>query len=59
MQLPIFNEVYVVERLLKAVSEIDYPREKLQIQVLDDSTDDTKELTQRCVAELQGRGLER
>jgi glycosyltransferase involved in cell wall biosynthesis len=57
MQLPIFNEVYVVERLLKAVSEIDYPREKLQIQVLDDSTDDTKELTQRCVAELQGRGL--
>jgi cellulose synthase/poly-beta-1,6-N-acetylglucosamine synthase-like glycosyltransferase len=57
MQLPIFNEVYVVERLLKAVSELDYPREKLQIQVLDDSTDDTKELTQRCVAELRERGL--
>ncbi len=44
MQLPIFNEVYVVERLLKSVSEIDYPRELLQIQVLDDSTDDTREL---------------
>jgi cellulose synthase/poly-beta-1,6-N-acetylglucosamine synthase-like glycosyltransferase len=57
MQLPIYNEVYVVERLLKAVSEIDYPSDKLQIQVLDDSTDDTRELTQRCVAELKGRGL--
>jgi cellulose synthase/poly-beta-1,6-N-acetylglucosamine synthase-like glycosyltransferase len=57
MQLPIFNEVYVVERLLKSVSEIDYPRELLQIQVLDDSTDDTRELTERCVSELQGRGL--
>jgi len=57
VQLPIFNEVYVVERLLKAVSELDYPSESLQIQVLDDSTDDTKELTKRCVAELRERGL--
>jgi len=57
MQLPIFNEVYVVERLLKSVSELDYPRELLHIQVLDDSTDDTKELTERCVRELQDRGL--
>src|SRR6195952_484768 len=57
VQLPIFNEVYVVERLLKSVSEIDYPRELLQIQVLDDSTDDTRALTERCVQELQGRGF--
>lgn len=57
VQLPIFNEVYVVERLLRSVSELDYPREKLQIQVLDDSTDDTKDLTERCVAELQVRGF--
>src|SRR3954470_2684355 len=35
MQLPIFNEVYVVERLLNAVSRLDYPRDRLQIQVLD------------------------
>ena len=41
VQLPLFNEMYVVERLVKAVAEIDYPREKLQIQVLDDSTDET------------------
>lgn len=56
VQLPIFNEVYVVERLLRSVSELDYPKELLHIQVLDDSTDDTKELTERCVRELQGRG---
>src|SRR5947209_926246 len=57
MQLPIFNEVYVVERLLRSVSEIDYPKDLLQIQVLDDSTDDTRELTASCVAKLQGRGF--
>ena len=57
MQLPIFNEIYVVERLLKSVSEIDYPRELLQIQVLDDSTDETRELTVSCVEKLQRRGF--
>src|SRR3954468_13262504 len=50
MQLPIFNEVYVVERLLRAVSELDYPQDRLQIQVLDDSTDDTREITASCAA---------
>src|SRR5436309_455282 len=58
MQLPIFNEVYVVERLLRAVSEIDYPRELLQIQVLDDSTDDTREITAECTNELRSRGFD-
>lgn len=57
MQLPIFNEVYVVERLLRSVSEIDYPKDLLQIQVLDDSTDDTRQLTASSVAELQSRGF--
>lgn len=57
MQLPIFNEVYVVERLLKSVSEIDYPRELLHIQVLDDSTDETRELTASCVENLLCRGF--
>src|SRR6185295_10345709 len=57
IQLPIFNEVYVVERLLKSVSEIDYPRELLQIQVLDDSTDDTRQLTASCVESLQSQGF--
>src|SRR3954454_16874849 len=57
MQLPVFNEVYVVERLLRSVSEIDYPKDRLHIQVLDDSTDDTRELTASCVTELQSRGF--
>ena len=56
VQLPIYNEVYVAERLIKSVSELDYPRERLHIQVLDDSTDDTQALTARCVEDLQGRG---
>src|SRR5947209_18117147 len=57
MQLPIFNEVYVVERLLRSVSELDYPRDLLQIQVLDDSTDDTRDITSSCADELRRRGL--
>src|SRR3954470_9458408 len=57
MQLPVFNEVYVVERLLRSVSEIDYPKDRLHIQVLDDSTDDTRELTASCVAALRSRGF--
>jgi cellulose synthase/poly-beta-1,6-N-acetylglucosamine synthase-like glycosyltransferase len=57
MQLPIFNEIYVVERLLRSVSEIDYPRHLLEIQVLDDSTDDTCEITSSCAEELRRRGF--
>src|SRR3954464_15568820 len=57
IQLPIFNEVYVVERLLRSVSEIDYPKDKLQIQVLDDSTDDTRQITSSVTAELCQRGF--
>jgi cellulose synthase/poly-beta-1,6-N-acetylglucosamine synthase-like glycosyltransferase len=57
MQLPIFNEVYVAERLLRSVSEVDYPRELLQIQVLDDSTDETREITASCAEELRQRGF--
>jgi cellulose synthase/poly-beta-1,6-N-acetylglucosamine synthase-like glycosyltransferase len=57
MQLPIFNEIYVVERLLRSVSEIDYPKDLLQIQVLDDSTDDTRAITSSVAAELRGRGF--
>src|SRR2546430_5671905 len=57
VQLPIFNEVYVAERLLRSVSELDYPRELLQIQVLDDSTDETREITASCADELRQRGF--
>src|SRR4051794_36520574 len=44
VQLPIFNEQYVVERLLRSVAQLKYPRELLQVQVLDDSTDETTEM---------------
>ena len=58
VQLPLFNEIYVVERLLKSVSELDYPRERLQIQVLDDSTDETRHLTASCAQRLTERGFD-
>ena len=58
VQLPLYNEIYVVERLLKSVSELDYPRERLQVQVLDDSTDETRELTGSCVRRLAALGFD-
>lgn len=56
IQLPIFNERFVVERLLEAVCAIDWPADRLEVQLLDDSTDDTKEIAARKVAELVARG---
>src|SRR5215213_4422479 len=58
VQLPVFNELYVVERLLKAVSELDYPRELLQVQVLDDSTEETTAIAAARVEELRQAGLD-
>jgi len=58
IQLPVFNELYVMERLLKCINEIEYPRERLEIQVLDDSTDESVELTKRIVTDLQKGGLD-
>ena len=52
IQLPIYNELYVVERLLRKVAEMDYPTDLLEIQVLDDSTDETVELTANLVNEI-------
>src|SRR4051812_7172453 len=49
VQLPIYNERYVIERLIDAVCEFDYPHDALEIQVLDDSTDDTHEIVARSV----------
>lgn len=57
IQLPLYNERYVVGRLLEAVSRIRYPRELLQIQVLDDSTDDTRQICERLVAYYRSQGL--
>lgn len=58
IQLPLYNELYVVERLLKNIAEIAYPREKLEIQVLDDSTDESIETIKKTIKELQKTGLD-
>ncbi|UCD20196.1 MAG: glycosyltransferase, partial [candidate division WOR-3 bacterium] len=55
VQLPIYNEKYVVHRLIKSVTELDYPRSKLEIQVLDDSSDDTSEIAARLIDEYRKR----
>ena len=56
-QLPIYNERHVVERLLRAVAEMEYPRELIEIQVLDDSDDETQEVARGCVEKLRQAGL--
>lgn len=58
LQLPVYNEALVIERLIDACAEINYPRRLLEIQVLDDSTDETVTLAARRVAYWQARGLD-
>ena len=58
IQLPVYNERYVMERLLKCVAELDYPSEKLEIQVLDDSTDESFNNTALHIKSLQKTGLD-
>src|SRR3970282_2851243 len=57
VQLPIYNEYYVVERLINSVCQLDYPKELLEVQVLDDSTDDTKEKAQSLVEKYKNAVL--
>lgn len=57
VQLPMFNELYVADRIIEVISQFDYPRDKFQIQVLDDSTDETTELIAKKVAEVAARGI--
>jgi cellulose synthase/poly-beta-1,6-N-acetylglucosamine synthase-like glycosyltransferase len=58
VQLPIFNEMYVVDRLIGAVCEMHYPRELLEIQVLDDSTDETREIAELAVRRYAAKGFD-
>ncbi len=57
VQLPIFNEMYVADRLIDAVCEMDYPADLLEIQVLDDSTDETTDIAERAVRRHASRGF--
>ena len=58
VQLPLYNEMYVADRLLEAVVALDYPKDKLEVQVLDDSTDETTDIVARKAAELRQRGFD-
>ncbi len=58
VQLPVYNERHVVERLIEAAAALQYPRGKLEIQVLDDSSDATSTLIRRKVAQLQDMGVD-
>ncbi len=57
VQAPVFNELHVVERLIHALAALDYPRDRLQIQLLDDSTDETTALAAACIERYRGQGL--
>lgn len=56
VQLPLYNERFVVDRLVEEICKIDYPKDKLQIQVLDDSTDETHAYAERLVAQYRAAG---
>ena len=58
VQLPIFNEVLVVERLIGSIIRLDWPRDRLQIQVLDDSTDETTAIAQGLVDAYRAQGVD-
>src|SRR6476659_3993794 len=58
IQLPIYNEMYVADRLIDAVCQIDYPRELLEIQVLDDSIDETRAVAEQAVRRNAARGVD-
>jgi cellulose synthase/poly-beta-1,6-N-acetylglucosamine synthase-like glycosyltransferase len=58
VQLPIFNEMYVIERLVGAVAKIRYPRHLLDVQILDDSTDETVAIARACAERFRADGLD-
>ena len=58
VQLPLFNEMYVAERLIESVAALDYPRDRLEIQVLDDSTDETTKIVEAKVRAIGSQGID-
>jgi Glycosyltransferases, probably involved in cell wall biogenesis len=58
VQLPVFNEYYVIRRLIESVAKLDYPKELLQIQVLDDSTDETSQIARDAAERLKAAGFD-
>jgi len=58
IQLPLYNEMYVADRLIESVCRIDYPRDLLEIQVLDDSTDETRSIAELAVNRFAADGID-
>ncbi len=58
VQLPLYNEMYVVERLIDSIAAFDYPKDRFEIHILDDSTDETTTLVAAKVAEYKGKGFQ-
>lgn len=58
VQLPVFNELYVVERLIEQVSKFDWPKDRFEIQVLDDSTDESVEVAAKKIEEVKTLGID-
>jgi len=58
LQLPIYNEMYVVDRLIQSVCRMDYPRDRFEVQVLDDSTDETRSIAQMAVRRAVAQGVD-
>src|ERR687896_190067 len=58
IQLPLYNEMYVVDRLVEAVCRIEYPRDRLEIQVLDDSIDETQDIASLVVRRFAAQGID-
>jgi len=58
IQLPVYNEMYVMKRLLDNIARINYPKDRLEIQVLDDSTDESFEQTKKHISQLKQTGLD-
>ena len=58
IQLPVYNELYVIERLLDNIVKLEYPKDKLEIQVLDDSTDASFEMTAAQIKRIQATGID-
>src|SRR4029077_4795995 len=58
IQLPLYNEMYVADRLIEAVCRIDYPRDRLEIQVLGDSVDETQSIAELAVRRHAAQGID-
>ncbi len=58
IQLPLFNEMYVVDRLVEAVCRIDYPKDQLEVQILDDSTDETQDIARLAAQRFTAQGFD-